>query len=318
MKELQFLEIINRTLSNNTFLGEDCAFLDDLGIFVTQDTLVEGIHFDLKFTDLYTLAKKSVAVNLSDLSANLAEPKYISISLSAPKNFDETSIKQFYEGVEDSCKEYKISVCGGDLTASNSGLVISICAIGKIINGNQPKVSRSFAKENQVVCVTKNYGSSAYALDCLLNNKKCSKEVLAAHINPVADINVSNELAVLNCGKIAVMDSSDGLCDALFKIAKASHKSIHVEFEKIPYLKEIENSPNFKDLVLWGGEDYGLVFCLDEKDYEMLTKNMKNIQKIGVVKAFVNDFYVKIDDLKVDEDYFSNKCYNHFVENKNE
>ena len=313
MKEMQFLDIINKTLSKNELLGDDCAYLKEFNLFITQDTLVEGVHFDLKYTDFYTLAKKSVAVNLSDLAANLAEPKYISLSISAPKNFSEKNIEEFYKGIEDCCNLYGIQVCGGDLTGSNSGLIISICALGKPISG-APKVSRSFAKNGQVVCVTKDYGSSAYALFCLQNEQKYSKEILTSHLAPTPDIEISKTIAKLKCEKIAIMDSSDGLCDALFKIAKTSNLSIEVDFQKIPYNIEIENyGDNFKDLILWGGEDYGLVFCVDEKYYEFLNSALENkIRKIGVVKPFNDEYFVKIDNLKIDEKKFLKRSYNHF------
>ena len=311
MKETKFLDFINKTLCDNSLLGEDCAFLKDYGVFITQDTLCEGVHFDLKYTDFYTLAKKSVAVNISDLCANLSKPEYISISISAPKNTTLDDIENFYKGIETCCKEYKISVSGGDLTGAKNGIVISICALGKQIK-NAPKVSRGFAKEGQIVCVTKDYGSSAYALYCLQNKIKCSADILKTHLEPKPDTEISKSLARLNCKKIAVMDSSDGLCDALFKIAKASNKSIEINFSKIPHNKEIENYKKYKDLILWGGEDYGLVFCVDEKDYIILSKKLPQIQNIGIVKPFNKNYFVKIDDLKIDGKNFSKKSYNHF------
>ena len=311
MKELEILDIINKTLYDNSLLGDDCAYLKDLGLFITQDTLCEGVHFDLKYTDFYTLAQKAVAVNISDLCANLAEPEYISISFSAPKNITGQKVEQFYKGIENCCKKYGINVSGGDLTSSESGVVISICALGKQIK-NAPKVSRGFAKEGQIVCVTKDYGSSAYALYCLKNGINCTKEILRTHLNPEPDIEISKKLAKLNRKELAIMDSSDGLCDSLFKLAKASNKSIEISFSKIPYNKEIENCKGFKDFILWGGEDYGLVFCIDEKDYENLSKKLTEIKKIGTVTPFNKNYFVKIDDLKIDEKNFLEKSYKHF------
>ena len=314
MKELQFLDVINKTLSDTSLLGDDCAYLKDFDQYVTQDTLCEGVHFDLKYTDFESLAQKAVEVNISDLAANLAEPKYISISLSVPKSFDNNFIKQFYKGVEKCCEKYKIKVCGGDITGSKSGLVISICAVGKSIYC-APKVSRSYAKENQYVCVTKNYGSSAYALHCLKNRYKCSDKIIESHLVPKADMEVSKALGKLKCNQIAVMDSSDGLCDALYKISKASDKSIDIKFEDIPYDREIENyGKNYKDLIFWGGEDYGLVFCLDKNDFEQLKNNNPQIDlyKIGIVKPKNKNYFVKIDDMIIDDKIFEQKSFNHF------
>ena len=266
MKEIEILNIINNSLNDNTLLGEDCAFLKDLGLFITQDTLCEGVHFDLKYTDFYTLAQKSVAVNLSDLAANLAKPKYISISLSFPSFIKNNEIENFYRGINDSCNKYNIVVTGGDLTGSKSDIVISICAIGVPYKKNQPVVSRGYAKENQVICVTKNYGSSAYALNCLQNNKKCSDEILKAHLSPKPDIDISEKLANLNCKKIAVMDSSDGLCDALFKMAKASDKLFEIDFNKIPedLVEEFDDEfAKFKNLLPHNSVVIWLSFMLE-------------------------------------------------------
>ena len=112
---------------------------------------------------------------------------------------------------------------------------------------------------------------------------------------------------------MAVMDSSDGLCDALYKIAAASNKTFEIDFDKIPCDKEILTHPDYKDLILWGGEDYGLVFCIDEKD---LTKVGNDVVKIGKVSDFQNDCRIKIGDFKIDKKTFLKKCYNHFDEEK--
>ena len=136
---------------------------------------------------------------------------------------------------------------------------------------------------------------------------------METHLNPIPDIEIFKKLAALKCRQLAVMDSSDGLCDSLFKIAKTSNKSIEIDFSEIPYNKEIEKFPlDFKDLILWGGEDYGLVFCIDEKDYETLKDDLPQIKKIGMVKPFDKDYFVKIDDIKIDEKIFFEKSYNHF------
>ena len=313
MKEIEILNIINNTLSNNSLIGEDCAFLEDIGVFITQDTLCEGVHFDLKYTDFYFLAQKTAAVNISDLCANLSKPKYISISISFPANIDNKQIKQFYKGINDFCKKYNIVVSGGDLTGSKSGIVISVCAIGVPYEKNQPKVSRGYAKENQIICVTKDYGSSAYALYCLQNKIKCSENILKTHISPKPDVEISKMISTLSCNQIAMMDSSDGLCDALYKMAKASDKTFEIDFDKVPYNKEIEKyKGNYKDLILWGGEDYGLVFCLDEKDFSEIKEKSKNIKAIGTVKSKNKQYYVKIDDLLIDEEVFFKKSYNHY------
>ena len=108
MKELEIIEIIKNSLSSE-YIGDDCAFLKDLDIVITQDSLVEDVHFSQKFSTAFQLGYKSVAVNLSDIYASGAEPKYLTISLSLPKNIDKDFVKNFYEGAKSILNESKIA-----------------------------------------------------------------------------------------------------------------------------------------------------------------------------------------------------------------
>lgn len=84
MKEKELINIIKSTL-NSSFIGDDCAYLKDLGIVITQDSLVEDIHFKTDYTTPFKLGWKAAAVNISDICASGAEPKYLTIALSLPK-----------------------------------------------------------------------------------------------------------------------------------------------------------------------------------------------------------------------------------------
>ena len=98
MKEKEFINIIKNTLNSN-YIGDDCAYLADLGIVITQDSLVEDVHFSLNFTTPYKLGWKSAMVNISDVCASGAEPKYLTVALSLPKNIsaDFVRLLHFYE-----------------------------------------------------------------------------------------------------------------------------------------------------------------------------------------------------------------------------
>ena len=94
MKEKEFIQIIKSTLESE-YIGDDCAYLKDLGIVITQDSLVEDVHFSMKYMTPYQLGYKSVMVNISDICASGAEPKYLTIALSLPKIVDEVFVKEF-------------------------------------------------------------------------------------------------------------------------------------------------------------------------------------------------------------------------------
>ena len=84
-------------------------------------------------TDAYKLGRKAVSVNLSDLAASLAEPKYITVSISMPKLTKNSFVENLYKGINDICREYNVKVIGGDITGSDK-IVISITAIGKKVS----------------------------------------------------------------------------------------------------------------------------------------------------------------------------------------
>lgn len=320
MKETDFLEIINKTLADSHFLGDDCAYLEDLGIFVTQDSLVEGVHFSLDTINAYNLGKKSVAVNLSDIAASFSTPKYVSIALSLPKTTPNNFVKGFYEGVNDICNEYGIKVIGGDITGSEK-IFISVAAIGK--KESNYISSRKFAKEGDLVVTTGLHGSSSCALFALQNKLEVKNDIIDSHLNPTPKIKESMELSKVVEGNIALMDSSDGLIDALYKISEASCVSMEIDFDKISINTDIikiaqENNINYTDWVLWGGEDYELIACIPKETYNKLDKNIFKV--IGKVYPKSNHYLVSIKmpdkNLKITKEVFENKSFNHFEEKK--
>lgn len=254
MNESGLLTVIQNIIGKD-YIGDDCAFLKDLGIVVSQDSLVEDIHFKLNWMTPYELGIKSVLVNISDILASGAEPAYISISLSLPKTIDENFVKDFYLGAETVCKEYGAKVIGGDLTGSDK-VYISICALGKTFGRNIS--SRSNAKAGYKVVVAGEHGSSAAGLLELKNGIKDS-QFIKRHKHPVLQKEFATLAATSVKDNYAMMDTSDGLADALFKIATASNVTLEIDFEKIPFNKELQKFSNYKELILFGGEDYSLI-----------------------------------------------------------
>lgn len=314
MKELNFIKIINETLNDTSFLGNDCALLQE-GLYVTQDNLVENIHFDLNTITPKQLGHKAVAVNLSDLAAALAEPRYITIGFCAPNNIDEKFVKEFYQGVNEICTQFGVKVIGGDITGG-SELNLSITAIGK--KKSSFNVSRSFAQVDDVVCTVGEHGLSSCGLFLLTQNDTSFPDLIRAHLEPVPQVFTGLELAQKINTSIATMDTSDGLADALFKIATMSKKTIEIDFSLVKtssLLKEIAKKydKNFEDWILWGGEDYGLVVCLPIDVYEKCNKNVFN--KIGIIKEKLTQplFIKNCSSCNIiSEELFYKKSFNHF------
>lgn len=271
MKEKEFITVIKNTL-NSPYIGDDCAYLKDLGIVVTQDSLVEDIHFSTKFISAFDLGFKAVMVNVSDVAASGAEPKYLTVSLSLPSNVKEDFVEEFYNGCKKACGN-EVQIVGGDITGSEK-IYISICAIGKTLGRNIS--SRKNAKIGQKVIVSGIHGSSSAGLKLLFEGKNSPEKFIKSHINPVAQVEFGKNISTTVKESYAMMDTSDGLMDGLSTIANESGVLLDIDFDKIPYDKDIEQFENWQDLVLFGGEDYQILATVPQ--------NFQGGFEIGVVK----------------------------------
>ena len=153
-------------------IGDDAAVLDTAGkeLVVSTDLLLEGIHFDLSYSPLKLLGYKSVAVNVSDIAAMNAIPKQITVSLGLSNRVSVEAIEELYEGIKAACDEYKVDLVGGDTSASRSGLVISVTALG--LAEKQNIVYRNTAKANDIICVSGDLGAALMGLQVLEREKQ--------------------------------------------------------------------------------------------------------------------------------------------------
>ena len=296
MNEKSLIKLIKSTLNSSEYIGDDCAYLPDLGIVITQDSLVEDVHFKTSFITPYQLGFKTVMVNISDVCASGAEPEYLTISLSLPDYIDEKFVKDFYEGAQKASE--KVKIVGGDLTGGDK-IYISAAAIG---SAKGRKISsRSNAKPGYKIIVSGEHGSSAYGLNMLLDGKNEPERFIKAHLMPVAQREFSKLISENIKEDYAMMDTSDGLADALIQIALASNVTIDIDTSKIPHdpLVDIET-------VLYGGEDYKLVAAVPEYLLKKLTGYtiIGDVKKGAAVLNLDGKIYTNID----------NKLYKHIKE----
>ncbi len=300
MKEKDFIDIIKNTL-NSKYIGDDCANLPDLGIVVTQDSLVENVHFSLKYFTPYQLGFKSVSVNISDIAASGAEPKYLTISLSLPNYIDNEFVEEFYKGCKAASDE-NVEIVGGDITGADK-VFVSICAIGS--TKNRKISSRKNAKVGYKIVVAGEHGSSDIGLKLLQKGEFTPKELVEKHLMPYAQVAFGKQIGEIVKEDYAMMDTSDGLMDALSTIAKESNVLLDVDFDKILHNPLIENYENWQNSVLFGGEDYGIIAAIPEK-YNFGTQ-------IGVVKIGTGvDLHYQNKIIHYSEKDIEQKIFNHF------
>lgn len=306
MNEINLIKKIKNTLKSQ-YIGDDCAYLKDLGIVISQDSLVEDIHFNKHMMSPYQMGYKSVMVNLSDIAASGAKPAYLTVALSLPKDIKDDAVVDFYEGAKYALENLDVEIVGGDITGSDK-LYISISVIGKTLD--RKISSRSHAKIGHKIITSGVHGSSAAGLRILQNNLEPDKDLIKAHLMPVAQIDFAKQISEQIQEDYAMMDTSDGLFDALFKIGSASECTMSVDFERILYDPKIkEYFSDYKDLILFGGEDYQIVATVPVE----LLPSLKDYIIIGEVLP-KEDCVIKLNTENNVEKFneLGNKCFNHF------
>ncbi len=271
--------------------GEDC-------LLISTDLMIEGIHFDLMYTPLKHLGYKAVIVNLSDIYAMNAEAYQITVSIAFSSKFSVEAIEELYKGIKEACRIYKIDLIGGDTTSSPKGLSISITALGRA--KSKDICYRSGAKKGDIICISGDLGSAYLGLQILEREKQLylsnpgirpdlenQKYILERQLKPEARKDIVDYLRKADLVPTSMIDLSDGLASDLMHVCKASKVGAYVEESKIPINQEsqllaIKFQLDPITTALNGGEDYELLFTVDEKDLEKI-RHMPSVYIIGEI-----------------------------------
>lgn len=290
-------------------IGDDAAVIaigNELCQVVTTDLLSEGVHFDLAYMPLKHLGYKAVAINVSDICAMNAIPKQITVALAVSNRFSVEALEELYAGMKAACADYNVDLIGGDTTSSQSGLVISITALG-----TAPKDQicyRSGAKEYDLLVVSGDLGGAYMGLQVLEREKEVFKAnpniqpdldghdyILQRQLKPQARLDVVKMLKELGVKPTSMIDISDGLASEILHICKASTVGCHLYDEKMPIdaktsMVAIDFNLDPSMCALNGGEDYELLFTIDQKDVELIQSN-PNFSIIGHMTNIADGTY---------------------------
>ena len=274
-------------------IGDDCAVLpvgEDALLF-TSDMLNEGVHFLADKSTPFQIGYKSLMVNISDVAAMGAKPVATLLSLALPEGrFGEWS-QEFMEGYHEASKKYGVKLVGGDTTKSESGICISVTAIGCAPRANIKR--RSAAKMGDIVMVTGELGASAAGLRDVLAGKLRSKNA-RIHLMPEAQVFEGEWLGKQEAVH-AMCDISDGVASDLQHILDESKKSAIIS--ELPAVKGATWGDAFS-----GGEDYKLLLTVDKKQADDLSERFQRkfgtpLYKIGrVVKPNCDVYEICVED----------------------
>ena len=188
--EFALIERIRRVAPENrnvvVGIGDDaaCVINRSKDSLITTDILIEGVDFNLKWTSLFDLGYKSLAVNLSDIAAMGGVPDYVVLGLGIPSHFKSEDIEEFYRGIASLAADARVALVGGDLSAARE-FIISACIFG---HAPYPPVTRSGAQPGNDIYVTGTLGDSGLGLRLLKGKHsirgRVSEYLLARHRRP--------------------------------------------------------------------------------------------------------------------------------------
>ncbi|MBE6194935.1 MAG: thiamine-phosphate kinase [Rikenellaceae bacterium] len=271
-------------------VGDDAAVIEaskDKAVVVSTDSMLEGIDFDLTYFPPKHLGYKVVTKGISDVVAMNAVPEQITLALGISSKISVEFLDDFYEGVEFACKEAGVDLVGGDTSASMTGFVINITAVGR---AKKSEITyRSGAKEHDLICLTGNLGASYMGLRLLERERRVLQGVekpqpkfdgyeylLQRYLKPRARYDMVESLRKEGIVPTSMIDITDGLASEVLQICKASKCGARIYLERMPLAKQttaLAEEMNMDPVVaaLNGGEDYELLFTvpLDKREQIM-------------------------------------------------
>ena len=250
-------------------VGDDAAVTNMRGkrLVASADALVEGVHFRLDWSTAADVGFKAVSVNVSDLAAMGADPRWLLLVLCAPPSVAEETLESLYGGVIEACALYGTELIGGD-TVRSSQLVLSVTALGEI---EGDPLLRSGAKVGDALAVTGPLGRSAAGMNLLMSSDPkggTPEDVVAcidAHRRPVARVHEGAKLR--DAGAHAAIDISDGLASDAQRLAEASGVGVEIDLKRLPIAPEARSVAGDRgwdgvQMVLGGGEDLELLVAV--------------------------------------------------------
>jgi thiamine-monophosphate kinase len=292
---------------NGMGIGDDCAVLPykkGKSLLITTDMLIENRHFRNEWIPPGDLGYKSLAVNISDISAMGGKPEYAFLSIGLNNEITVDWLDHFFADAHELAEKYNVNLMGGDTTKSPDGLVISYTLLGSM---NSKKILfRSGAQPGDKIALIGKVGESGAGLELLIGQGlKVETEfqpLVQSHNRPRLFVEEAQFLAESG-GVHSMIDLSDGIQSDARHIANRSGVVLNIDIEKLPISTLLTEfcrvySSSAVELALTSGEDYGLLFTLDGSMADNITEKFRNhfrypISLIGEVtegKPVVNYF----------------------------
>lgn len=276
--------------------GDDAAVLAPVRnerLVVTTDAVVEGVHFSRAFSTPTDVGHKALAVNLSDLAAMGATPRWALLSLVLPGAWLVADVEALVDGLAALARCHGVSVVGGNITRTDGALVVDVTTGGDV--APRRWLTRAGAASGHEIYVSGSIGAAAAGLEMLRAQGSGigdqGSACIARHRRPEPRVRLGIAMARSKAAR-AAMDLSDGLADALKQVASASGVGVRIDADRLPIdsgAREWWTSRGIDPVIaaLTGGDDYELLFAVAPKSggaLRMVSRHVADppLTKIGV------------------------------------
>lgn len=251
-------------------IGDDAAVVShsrNAQTVLTTDALVEGIHFERRFSAPADIGYRALAVNVSDLAAMGATPRWALLSLMMPGDLPVSDVEGLVDGLSVLADAMGCQVIGGNLTRSPGPLVVDVTAIGE----THPRrlLTRAGGRPGDELWVSGVIGAATAGLEMLRAGVRGDAGCIARYLRPEPRMKLGRAVARARAAR-AAMDLSDGLADAAYQLAEASGCGVEIDGDALPidpaaraWWTEAGKDPVRQALV--GGDDYELLFAVPRR-----------------------------------------------------
>jgi len=275
-------------------------------LVLTTDALVEGVHFRRDVTTPRDLGYKAIAVNLSDVAAMAASPRYAVCALTLSEAVDAAWVMELAGGMRECCDEFAVSLVGGNL-ARGRDVTIAVTVTGEVVPGRA--VRRDGARPGDHLVVTGSLGGAAAGLRLAEQRSwnDAERDALRRHVRPTPRVGEAGVLA--RHGVTSMIDVSDGLALDLSRVCAASDVGARLDVRRLPV-----HPAATSDEALRGGEDYELLATLPSHEAVAAARSELDdafgvaLAEIGVI---IEEGFVALDE-RGDERPLEPEGWDHF------
>mgnify|MGYP000039906951 CR=1 FL=1 len=289
-------QIVKGSLKGSTTgIGDDCAVVTPTQfgpLFITTDSMIDGVHFDLKLCSMFDVGWKLLSVSLSDIAAVGGAPRWAVVTLGVSGEQSVVEVEEFYRGISTIAEKFGVEIVGGDTIATEK-ITVGLTLIGESVATTS--LLRTGAKSGDKLYVSGEIGGGGAGLKaCRLPLEKQGAAEFSAvrskYLRPQPQIKLGQSLAKLGLSSCAI-DISDGLLQDANHLVNRSNVDIELHLWQIPIMEGVADIGMRPIDAVVAGDDYELLFTSPFEEGELLEKlkpfseeALPKLTNIGVVR----------------------------------